>query len=83
MPRLTFVVDEALAERIRLAARLRHLSLSDVIREKVAQGFEAEQDEDRFPFIGMIRSDGKWSAADLDEFLDETWADEIMRHRGK
>ncbi|MGH2610853.1 MAG: ribbon-helix-helix protein, CopG family [Tepidiformaceae bacterium] len=81
MQRLTFVADDALAERIRRTARLRRKSISEIIREKVEQGFEADQGERRFPFIGLFESDGTWQAEDLDDFLKETWSDAIMRHR--
>lgn len=82
MQRLTFVADDHLADRIRREAHIRRISVSEVIRETLVEGFEANSGQDRFPFIGIFESDGTSSAAQLDEYLEENWARDIMRHRG-
>jgi hypothetical protein len=45
----------------------------------VRLGLSGEGPRD-IPFIGIAESkDSEWTAADLDEFLAQTWADEIYR----
>lgn len=82
MKRITFTADDELADELAREARSRRKTVSEVIRDRL-RGADEEPLPRRFAFIGMGRSDGKWSAAQLDEFLDATWADEIMKHRGK
>lgn len=81
MRRTTISLPDDLAAALEREARRRRVPVSRVAREAIEArlGWDAEGPRN-LPFIGIAEStDSKWTAADLDEFLAETWADEIYR----
>ena len=81
MRRTTISLPDDLATALEREARRRRVPVSQVAREAIEArlGLSDEGPRD-LPFIGIAESrDSEWSAADLDEFLAQTWADEIER----
>lgn len=81
MKRTTISMPDDLAAALEREARRLRLPVSQIAREAIEArlGLSDEGPRD-LPFIGIAESkDSKWFAADIDEFLAETWADEIER----
>lgn len=81
MRRTTISLPDDLAAALEREARRRRVPVSQVAREAIEARLGLSGDDPRdLPFIGIAESrDSEWSAADLDEFLAQTWADEIER----
>ena len=81
MKRTTISLPDDLSAALDREARRRRVSVSQVAREAIEARLGLSDESPReIPFIGAAEShDSTWSAADLDEFLAQTWADEINR----
>jgi predicted transcriptional regulator len=81
MRRTTISLPDDLAAALDREARRRRVPVSQVAREAIEAWLGLSDESPReIPFIGAAEShDSTWSAADLDEFLAQTWADEIYR----
>jgi predicted transcriptional regulator len=79
MRRTTISLPDDVAAALEREARRRRVPVSQVAREAIeARLGWAEEGPREISFIGIAESgDSEWSAADLDEFLARTWADEI------
>ncbi len=82
MRRTTITWPEELADAVGREARLRGVSVSEVVREALKERFrDAMEKPPRFSFIGIINSDPAPQAADVDEFLAAHWAQAIENDR--
>jgi predicted transcriptional regulator len=81
MKRTTISLPDELAAALEREARRRRLPVSRVAREAIEARLGWNQEGPReISFIGAAESqDSKWSAADLDEYLAQHWADDIER----
>lgn len=77
---VTITVPEDLARQLEREARRRGLSVG-LVREALEEKFGQSAGAKRvIPWIGIGASGGKGPhAADLDEYLEETWADRYYR----
>lgn len=81
MKRTTISLPDDLAAALGREAARRRVPVSQVAREAIEARLGWNEEGPReLPFIGIAESkDSEWTAADLDEFLAKTWADEIER----
>lgn len=74
MVRRTITLSSELEQRLEREARLRGISVSEVVREAIEARFvrldEAEHD---LPFIGIGDSGRDWDASRFDEELEKSW----------
>ncbi|MGK2965045.1 MAG: CopG family transcriptional regulator [Tepidiformaceae bacterium] len=82
MNRVTITIPEELEWEVARDARRRGTSVSAVIRELLKERYAPPPDGKRvIPWAGIGDSGKGPHAAELDEFLKETWADAIDRDR--
>ena len=81
MKRTTISLPDELSAALEREARRRRVPVSQVAREAIEARLGLSEEGPRdIPFIGIAESrDSAWSAADVDEFLATTWADDIER----
>lgn len=78
MKRTTITWPEDVAEAAEREAKRRGTSVSEVVREAVAKTLGCEPKKPRtLAFIGSFEGRSGFSAENLDEELDRTWADDI------
>lgn len=83
MKRTTVTLPDDLAALAESEARRRHTSVSEIVRESLAEKLCPTAAKPRvIPWIGIGRSSGPPHARDLEKFLEENWADDIARDRG-
>ncbi|MFN0148798.1 MAG: ribbon-helix-helix protein, CopG family [Dehalococcoidia bacterium] len=85
MKRTTITISEQSLARLEREARRRHTSVSAVVRECVEAKFPPEassEGERHIPFANIGASVAGPYAADMDDFLSDHWAEDILRHRG-
>jgi hypothetical protein len=78
MTRLTITVPEEVAARLKREARRRHVSISGLVRERLSHEC-APAGRRAVPFAGIVNVKLPWNAAQIDEELARTWADDIRR----
>jgi Ribbon-helix-helix protein, copG family len=82
MKRTTVSLPDDLAQRVEAEAARRRTSVSELVRSALIAHLQL----DKSPFegiIGIFEGDGSWpNAADLEDWLDATWADDIARDSG-
>jgi Arc/MetJ-type ribon-helix-helix transcriptional regulator len=78
MKRITISLPDGLADRIASEAELRHVSLSELVREAIMAMVEGREDEpDEVPFLGMFDSDRLTHGRDVKQLLAREWPDAI------
>lgn len=78
MPRTTIMLSDELDHDIRVMAYIKRRPVAEVIRTLIAKGVEAEQDNPReLSFAGLITTSEPFDASKIDEYLEESWADDI------
>jgi metal-responsive CopG/Arc/MetJ family transcriptional regulator len=82
MNRTTISLPDSLAARLKDEARRRRTSVSDVVRDALAEHLGVNRPR-RVAFAGIINSASRNSASDVDAALvAEDWADHIERDSG-
>ena len=81
MTRLTIAVPEEVAAGLKDEARRRHLSVSELVRERIGQDptVDPKTGKRTVPFAGIASKKLRWSGATVDEELARTYADDIRR----
>ena len=84
MARITISLPDHLNALLKDEARRRGVSVSEVVRDLVTEGLLGFEDKPReIPWAGIIDDPNMPQAADLEEYLAQTWADAIQGDRGK
>jgi hypothetical protein len=81
MERITVTIEPHVADQLRREARRRHISVSELIRERIRRGGESGTLRS-IPWAGVGASGKPRLAAKMDEELDRTWADDLRRDVG-
>ena len=85
MKRTSITISERALARIEREARRRHTSVSAIVRECVEAKFPQEEDgegEREIPFAAIGSSMTGPYGAEVDDYLRDHWAEDILRHRG-
>ena len=76
MKRTTISLPEDLAGIVERDARLRQTSVSEIVRQALNAHYGLDKPRE-LPFANLGRSKSGWGAANLDEYLDKYWANDI------
>ena len=81
MKRTTISLPDDVAAALEREARRRRMPVSQVAREAIEARLGLSEDAPReISFIGAAESrDSAWSAANVEEYLERHWADDIER----
>jgi hypothetical protein len=83
MKRTTIMLPDELAQLVDRERRRRDISAAAVIREAVEAYLMPPAAPKTYSFIGIARSGGgEPTAANMEEWLERVWADEIERDSG-
>lgn len=78
MPRMTITLSDELDHHIRVMAYIKRKPVAEIVRQALEKGFEAEESTPRkLSIIGIGESREPLDASRLDEYLAETWAEDI------
>ena len=84
MKRTTISLPEDLAWRLEREARQRETSVSEIVREVLAERFDLIPGQPRrIPFAGIGASGQTDLASRMEEILAEEWADAIANDRDR
>lgn len=84
MKRITISLPDDLADEIARASRIRHKSVSEIVRKSLSREFDAAVTARRpVPFASLGASGRTHDARDMNDELRRTWADAIRRHQDK
>ena len=81
MKRTTISLPDDVAAALAREARRRRVPVSQVAREAIESKLQLDEGSPLdWPLVGLWESqDSEWSAADLEEFLEKHWVDDIER----
>ena len=80
MERLTITVSPRMAAKLRREARRRHVTVSQILRERIGDVEEPEgEPRRRISWAGVGESGKPKLASNMDEELDRTWADDLTK----
>ena len=80
MKRITIAMSDELSELVMREARRRGVSVSAWIRDAVREAiFGTESSPREIPFAGIFHDPRMTPGRDVDEALEETWADDADR----
>lgn len=83
MKRATITLPDDLAKLVDSEARRRQTSFSEVVRLYLVQGLMGSSEKPRkIPWAGMVDDPEMVPAERIEEFLNESWANDIDRDRG-
>jgi hypothetical protein len=82
MKRTTITLPDELAEKVDLEAKRQQTSVSDVVRQLIAQGLPAPRVKPRkIPWAGLFHDPDMVQGSKIEEALGG-WTDDIDRDRG-
>ncbi|MEX0783944.1 MAG: ribbon-helix-helix protein, CopG family [Dehalococcoidia bacterium] len=76
MERITVTIEPHVAAKLRREARWRHISLSELVRERIRDE-EDERPQRSIPWAGIGASGNPKLATEFDAELERTWADDL------
>lgn len=80
MERLTVTIESQAAAKLRREARRRHISVSELVRERIRGGGEHKANGKRaIPWAGVGASSNSDLAIEMDRELARTWPDDLKR----
>ena len=83
MKRTTISLPDEVSELLHQEARRKGASVSSIVRHYVAEGLTGSARKPRrIPWAGLFRDPEMAPGRDLEEVLEEGWADDIDRARG-